>query len=253
MNYQKIYDSLIIKAQLRDWTRKNTDTYLERHHIIPRSLGGDDDKDNLVFLTAREHFLAHWLLFKIKIGHEKSKMANAWFRMCQQNNFQIRYSKHYEKARIAFSNHNPFKEKEIIDIVKDRMTKNNPMKNSEISSKVSKKLKGLMVGEKNGFYGKKHKDETLKKISGENHYTKKEGYIPLTISEEHKEAISKANKGRKRKDLSQRNKENSSDWIVSTPEGNTFKIKNLNQWAKENQINPFWLYRNLCGYKVIKI
>jgi hypothetical protein len=253
MNYQTIYNSLINKAKLRNWTRKNTDIYLERHHIIPRSLGGDDSKENLVFLTAREHFLAHWLLFKIKSGIDKSKMANAWFRMCQQNDFQIRYSKHYEKARLAFSKHNPFKEKEVINIVKDRMTKNNPMKRPEVASKVSDKLKGLMIGEKNGFYGKKHNKETLKKISGENHYTKKEGHIPISISEEHKKAISTANKGRRRKDLSQRNKENSASWIISTPDGSTFKIKNLNEWAKENQVKPFWLYKNCHGYKAIKI
>lgn len=39
--------------------------YGERHHIVPRSEGGTDDPANLVVLTAREHFLAHWLLYRI--------------------------------------------------------------------------------------------------------------------------------------------------------------------------------------------
>lgn len=39
--------------------------YFETHHIVPKSLGGTDDKNNLVNLTAREHYIAHLLLVKI--------------------------------------------------------------------------------------------------------------------------------------------------------------------------------------------
>lgn len=39
--------------------------YAEKHHIIPRCLGGTDDKDNIAMLTPEEHFLAHQLLVKI--------------------------------------------------------------------------------------------------------------------------------------------------------------------------------------------
>lgn len=42
-----------------------SDEYGERHHIVPRSEGGSDDSDNLVRLTAREHYIAHLLLAKI--------------------------------------------------------------------------------------------------------------------------------------------------------------------------------------------
>jgi len=66
MNYQKIYNSLIAKAQ----QRKVLDAeYYEKHHIKPRCLGGDDTKDNLVSLTAREHFIAHLCLVKMFPGH----------------------------------------------------------------------------------------------------------------------------------------------------------------------------------------
>jgi len=253
MNYQKIYNSLIDLAKSRNWTRKNSGCYVERHHIVPRSLGGTNNKENLVFLTAREHFVAHWLLFKFKVGEDKSKMARAWFRMCQTNDFQIRYSKHYEKARIAFSEHNPFRNEGFISSVKERMIKNNPMKNPKISSKVSQKLKGLMIGEKNGFYGKKHSTNSIEKVSGKNHYSKKEGYVSHPISEKQKVAISKANTGRKRTDLGQRNKENSSVWDITTPNGEQFIVKNLNEWAKLNKVNPSWLYRSRHGYKAIKL
>jgi len=60
MNYSKIYDKLIEKAKNR-----NIEGYCERHHIIPRCMGGSDDKENLVDLTPEEHYLAHQLLVKI--------------------------------------------------------------------------------------------------------------------------------------------------------------------------------------------
>ena len=60
MNYQEHYDRLISRARGR-----KLDCYTESHHIIPRCMNGTDDKNNLVELTAREHFIAHILLVKI--------------------------------------------------------------------------------------------------------------------------------------------------------------------------------------------
>jgi hypothetical protein len=64
MNYQKVYEDLISKCQ----SRHLIDGYKERHHIIPKSLGGSNDASNLVDLTAREHFIAHFLLARIYGG-----------------------------------------------------------------------------------------------------------------------------------------------------------------------------------------
>lgn len=60
MNYKKIYDSLIEKGRNR-----HLDSYKESHHILPKCLGGSDDKWNLVDLTPEEHYLAHQLLAKM--------------------------------------------------------------------------------------------------------------------------------------------------------------------------------------------
>lgn len=60
MNYEKHYILLIEKAK-----NKNCSGYLEQHHIVPKCLGGSDEKINLVSLTPEEHFLAHKLLTKI--------------------------------------------------------------------------------------------------------------------------------------------------------------------------------------------
>lgn len=64
MNYQKHYDNLISRAKSR-----YLEGYKESHHIIPRCLDGVDDKNNLVDLSAREHFIAHLLLIKINPHH----------------------------------------------------------------------------------------------------------------------------------------------------------------------------------------
>jgi hypothetical protein len=61
MNYQDHYNRLIDRAK----TRSTPTGYTETHHILPRCLGGSDDKDNLVQLTPEEHYVAHQLLIKI--------------------------------------------------------------------------------------------------------------------------------------------------------------------------------------------
>ena len=83
--------------------------YGEHHHIKPRSLGGTDENENIVKLTAREHFICHWLLVKIykKGSIERKKMLCAFWKMKQSpTKSQKRYlnSRAYEKLRIEFSN-----------------------------------------------------------------------------------------------------------------------------------------------------
>lgn len=60
MNYQRHYDRLVERARNRV-----LQGYVEVHHILPRCIGGSDERDNLVQLTAEEHFVAHQLLHKM--------------------------------------------------------------------------------------------------------------------------------------------------------------------------------------------
>ncbi len=64
-DYKSHYDRLIIKASLR-----KLDTYVEIYHIVPKCMGGTNDKSNLAELTPEEHYVAHQLLVKI---YPKSK------------------------------------------------------------------------------------------------------------------------------------------------------------------------------------
>jgi hypothetical protein len=78
--YKKWYFSLMENTKTR--LMENPQPYtVEKHHIIPMSLGGKNTKENLTRLTIREHLLAHRLLPKFLIGVEKAKMCHAYFRM----------------------------------------------------------------------------------------------------------------------------------------------------------------------------
>ena len=60
MNYELIYNLLVRRGKSREESKS-----YEKHHIIPRCMGGTDDRDNLCQLTPREHFVAHQLLTKM--------------------------------------------------------------------------------------------------------------------------------------------------------------------------------------------
>ena len=102
MNYQKVYDSLVMKAKLREPLQ----CYSETHHIIPRSLGGEDTPENLVVVTAREHFILHCLLTKIHLtGEAHSKMMYAFMLMKGSSYNQKRYinARLYDQAKVRFA------------------------------------------------------------------------------------------------------------------------------------------------------
>ena len=83
-------------------------TYTERHHIVPRSLGGANTKDNLVNLSARQHFVAHLLLTKMTEGEARSKMLWALHRMAFSKNahHERRFtSAEYAMVRKIFAEH----------------------------------------------------------------------------------------------------------------------------------------------------
>jgi hypothetical protein len=96
MNYSRIYNQLINKRKLNPIKKD----YKENHHILPKSLGGKDSKENLVYLTGREHWIAHLLLHKI---HKKSQTAHACNMMamnCEERGIPyIKNSRMYEWVR----------------------------------------------------------------------------------------------------------------------------------------------------------
>lgn len=97
--YHLHYNTLIENARDRILP---SDTYKESHHIIPRSLGGSDDRNNLVDLTAREHYIAHLLLAKMHGGEQKRKMLAAVLLMGAIKRYRKCNSHLYESMRLAY-------------------------------------------------------------------------------------------------------------------------------------------------------
>ena len=109
--YTQCYFNIIEKAKSRE-----LEEYTEHHHIIPKSLGGSNHPENLVRLTAREHFICHWLLTKMVTpspAQKKLFYAFSAFAMISLNQKRIKITgKKYEILRKARSEsakgHKPF-------------------------------------------------------------------------------------------------------------------------------------------------
>lgn len=158
MNYKKIYDQIIHRARNR---KLNPNEYKESHHVTPKSMGGSNRKANIVDLTAREHFIAHWLLKKI---HKNKAMTYAFFAMTKMgNDTQKRYSSHsFKYAREAMS-----------ELMSERVGEAHPMyglrgsdnpnfgskRSKESKINMSKAAKGIRVGKCN------HKSRSVKNLT----------------------------------------------------------------------------------------
>jgi len=101
--YYTWYCNIIQTAQ----NRPKLTGYFENHHVIPRSLGGTDNLENIVSLTAREHFISHILLTKFTSSDNHHKMLYAVNMMSQiSRDYQHRYiptSRLYEMVKREFS------------------------------------------------------------------------------------------------------------------------------------------------------
>jgi hypothetical protein len=186
MNYEKIHDSLIQRAKIRNWTRKSAPCYVEKHHIVPKSLGGTNTEENLVFLTAKEHYLVHLLMTKFYTGDAHSKMLHAFIRLCEGNDpmkrvvSPIMYERRKNEVRpflktflgrthtpeirerIAASKRGKPRSAECI--AKIKATKKMNRENLSPEEWVVRFPKKDLYGDKNPMYGKKHSEETKKKM-----------------------------------------------------------------------------------------
>jgi len=96
MNYEKIYFKIIDKANLEN-RKKGGSVHYEKHHIKPRSLFKELEKDNnnIVLLTPKEHFICHMLLERI---YDCRQMKYAIWRMCNDKTYKVS-SRYYEYVK----------------------------------------------------------------------------------------------------------------------------------------------------------
>ena len=96
LHYLNRYEKLI-----EIYKTRIVEGYNEKHHILPKCLGGSDDPKNLVLLPSRAHFICHYLLYKAY--PDNNKLALAFSMMSVNNPYQRRSSRLYEKAKLVRS------------------------------------------------------------------------------------------------------------------------------------------------------
>ena len=190
--YKQWYTNITERAKNRV-----LETYTESHHIVPRSLGGRDERNNLVNLTPREHFICHWLLVKMTTGQEHHKMLNALRMMRAEKQGQQRYhtkitARVYESIKQEYAElqskqfagvGNGMFGKHHTQEAKDKIRQKNlgkkltpeqieklkkattGKKKPPITEEHRAKLSAAKQGKNNNMWGKTHSEETLAKMS----------------------------------------------------------------------------------------
>jgi hypothetical protein len=121
-------------------TPLNEMVYGEKHHILPKCMHGTDDIDNIIKVSAKEHFVLHLLLTKFVNGSFRDKILFAFFAMSMKNNNGGTYERYcssrvYESLKI-----------ELSQIISEQMKKMHS--NPEYKTSHSKKIKESWSGGK---------------------------------------------------------------------------------------------------------
>lgn len=205
-NYTR-YITFITSRPKRDLRKENN---YNIHHILPKSMGGTNEENNLIKLTEREHFIAHLILWNC--GY--TEMSRAFWIM---NNTGVKHeglltSRQFERLRLDKS----------LDISRMQMGPLNRMygthKTEEQKRNISEKLKGRIFSEEhkrklseaqmgplNHHYGKKPTQETINKCRAKTIGQKRteetkrkisEGERGKIVTQEQRERMSIAMKGK---------------------------------------------------------
>jgi hypothetical protein len=134
------------------------DGYSEKHHIIPKSMGGTDARSNLIALTPRQHFVAHWMLWKAYGGN----MGRAFFMMSNFGKYGKVNSRTYAMARADYS----LQVKQQLAIKPNTYVATTETRQKMREKKLGKKLSPEHIEKvRQASTGRKHSEETKRKVS----------------------------------------------------------------------------------------
>jgi hypothetical protein len=160
MNYKKHYDKLIENAKLRSIIPTE---YKEKHHIIPKCMGGSNEKENLVDLLPEEHLLSHLLLVKLYPDHH-----GLIYSAIRMSNYKKLTCKEYAWVKIRYSNSLKLNNK-MSDVNREklskRQTENNIATRTDVRAKISQAKKEYYKNNPGPNNGLKASEETKKKQS----------------------------------------------------------------------------------------
>lgn len=232
MDYQRIYNQLVSKRQ-----QQTPNCYTERHHIIPKCMCGSNKKQNLVRLTAREHFIAHVLLSKIY----KGTLIYAVHRMITVNKYN---SKKYEWLRIQHSKTMSLlnKGRKHTEETKKKMSVSHTgtIRSDESKQTQSKSRMGMTASNDTK---KKMSEAKLGKTNTEEHKLKQSNSRKgMKFSEEHKANMSKARSG---KSCIHTKISIGKSFKLVDNNGNEYIVNNLNNFCRDYNLDRSTLNRNI--------
>jgi hypothetical protein len=181
---------------------QSVDGYCEVHHIVPRSLGGSNDKDNLISLTPRQHYIAHWMLWKACGGvagrsffmmsnlGKYGKVNSTTYAQARENySEQVKKQMAEQPNRPAFTLEHREKLRQAKLGKKQSASHIESVRQFRIGKPLSEETKSRISEAKRGIttrgYGWKHSEETKMKMKQSQAYLKwlAEGNTPLPADE----------------------------------------------------------------------
>lgn len=193
------------------------ESYTESHHIVPRSLGGTNGVGNTIVLTAREHYIAHMMLWKCFSG----PMTHAFFLMsiCNRKKYDGRLtSKQYESLKVDRKNN-------ITDTFREKMSE-------------------IMTGSERTLEHRQKISETLKRRYKNGEISRQTGRV---VSKETREKIGSLCRGKRKKPFTEEHKRN----IAISKLGTTHN-EDTKKRLSEIQSNKTWVHKGTMNKLVDK-
>lgn len=168
------YNSIIERAKDRNWSKKTAPVYVEGHHILPKSIVPNND---IVYLTAREHYICHLLLPKMLEGENRRKMIFALLRLVTGNKNVVYCESSYAYEQIKIKNSKASSERSksywstVPKTVRSEMRRGEKngrfgkVVSEETRKKISKANKGKLIGEMHPLWNKAHSEDSKEKMS----------------------------------------------------------------------------------------
>jgi hypothetical protein len=140
------------KAEQRGWTKKSAPCYVEKHHIFIKAIFGENDR--VVYLTAREHVLAHLLLFKACLKRYGRHNNKTW-KVAEAATAMGMLSKYtWQRTKVTCS---------TLGLARQVAAENKSIAYKGVSQ--GPKPGTSRSGESHHFFGKTHTEETCALIS----------------------------------------------------------------------------------------
>lgn len=246
--YYRWYLQIIERAKQRGQIAD----YTEKHHILPRCMGGRNTRDNLVVLPFREHYLAHWLLAKCVEKKYEAKLLCALFRMGQGHLHKSRpiSSWQYARARRAIreAGVGPEHRKKISLSRLERKAAMGYLNSPETRERMSAATRGKPRKPRSeetrckirvGVSGRKHTDEALGKMRGRKWTPEYREFFAKTMRgrKQSGESVAKrvaANSGKKRSVEARTNLSNGQRGRVHPPETRE-KIRQIRLGSRQSE------------------